>query len=36
MSVNQDLLRVLDYLVDLGDRRAAGLQLSPAFRDVRL
>ena len=36
MLVKQDLLRVLDYLVDLGDRRSAALQLSPAFRDVRL
>lgn len=30
------LLRVLDCLVDLGDRRSAALQLTPAFVDVRI
>ncbi len=30
------LLRVLDALVDLGDRRSAALQLSESFRGVRL
>lgn len=30
------LLRVLDSLVDLGDRRSAALQLSESFRGVRL
>ena len=30
------LLRILDRLVDLGDRRSAALQLSPAFRNITL
>jgi hypothetical protein len=30
------LLRILDALVDLGDRRSAALQLSESFRGVRL
>ncbi|WP_199200455.1 ATP-binding protein [Alkalicaulis satelles] len=30
------LLRILDTLVDLGDRRSATLQLSPAFRNITL
>lgn len=30
------LLRILDSLVDLGDRRSAALQLSESFRGVRL
>lgn len=33
--LGQKLLRILDRLVDLGDRRSAALQLSPAFRDLR-
>lgn len=28
--------RFLDILVDMGDRRSAALQLSEAFREVRL
>ncbi len=32
----RNLLHVLDALVDLGDRRSAALQLSEAFRGVRL
>jgi len=32
----QSLLRLLDRLVDMGDRRAAALQLGEAFREVRL
>jgi len=31
----QKMLRILDTLVDLGDRRSAALQISEAFRDVR-
>jgi hypothetical protein len=30
------MLRILDALVDLGDRRSAALQISEAFRDVRV
>ena len=32
----QALLRLLDRLVDMGDRRSAALQLSEAFREVRV
>jgi hypothetical protein len=32
----QKLLRVLDLLVDLGDRRGAALQLSEAFREIHM
>jgi len=32
----QKLLRVLDLLVDMGDRRSAALQLSESFREVRI
>jgi len=35
-NVKQSLLRILDWLVDLGDRRSAALQLSPQFRELRL
>jgi len=35
-ALAQKLLRILDALVDQGDRRSAALQLSDAFRDVRL
>jgi hypothetical protein len=31
----QDMLRVLDRLVDMGDRRSAALQTSEIFRNVR-
>ena len=31
----QGFLRILDHLVDMGDRRSAALQLSEAFREVR-
>jgi hypothetical protein len=31
----QKMLRILDALVDLGDRRSAALQISEAFKDVR-
>lgn len=30
------LLRILDILVDQGDRRSAALQLTEAFREVKL
>jgi hypothetical protein len=32
----QKLLRILDILVDMGDRRSAALQISDSFREVRL
>ncbi len=35
-SISQKMLRILDSLVDLGDRRSAALQTSEAFRDVRI
>lgn len=35
-ALAQKLLRILDALVDLGDRRSAALQISDAFRDVRV
>lgn len=31
----QKLLRILDVLVDMGDRRSAALQISDSFREVR-
>lgn len=36
LQLGQKLLRILDLLVGQGDRRSAALQLSPAFRDLRL
>lgn len=35
-ALSRKLLRVLDALVDIGDRRSAALQLSESFRGVRL
>jgi hypothetical protein len=35
-SLAQDMLQLLDLLVDMGDRRAAALQTSEIFKDVRL
>ena len=32
----QKFLRILDILVDMGDRRSAALQLGEAFREIRL
>jgi len=32
----QDFLRLLDALVDMGDRRSAALQISEVFKDVRI
>ena len=34
-DVAKTLLRTLDALVDMGDRRAAALQISEIFKDVR-
>jgi hypothetical protein len=34
-TIAQKFLRILDILVDMGDRRSAALQLSEAFREVR-
>lgn len=36
LALGQKLLRILDALVDQGDRRSAALQISPAFRDLRI
>lgn len=36
LALGQKLLRILDKLVDQGDRRSAALQVSPAFRDLRV
>jgi hypothetical protein len=36
LTVAQRFLRILDYLVDMGDRRSAALQLSETFREIRL
>lgn len=36
LALAQKFLRILDILVDLGDRRSAALQLSESFRGVRL
>jgi hypothetical protein len=35
-ALAQAMLRILDKLVDMGDRRSAALQLSEIFKDVRL
>ena len=32
----QDMLRILDALIDMGDRRSAALQISELFKDVRI
>ena len=36
LSLAQQFLRILDMLVDMGDRRSAALQLGEAFREIRL
>ncbi|WP_057267415.1 ATP-binding protein [Acidovorax sp. Root219] len=36
LAMSQKLLRALDRLVDMGDRRAAAVQLSEVFRSVRV
>jgi hypothetical protein len=36
LSLGQKFLRILDKLVDQGDRRSAALQVGPAFRDLRV
>jgi len=35
-TLGQKLLRVLDLLVDMGDRRSAALQLSETFREIKI
>lgn len=35
-GLGQKLLRILDLLVDMGDRRSAALQMSEAFREITL
>lgn len=34
--MEQSLLRILDCLVDMGDRRSAAMQLSETFQEVQL
>ena len=34
-TLAQKFLRILDLLVDMGDRRSAALQLSEAFREIQ-
>lgn len=34
-ALGQKLLRILDLLVDMGDRRSAALQLSESFREIQ-
>jgi hypothetical protein len=34
-TLGQKFLRILDLLVDMGDRRSAALQLSEAFREIQ-
>lgn len=36
LAVAQKFLRILDILVDMGDRRSAALQLGEIFREVRM
>ncbi len=36
LALAQKFLRILDMLVDMGDRRSAALQLGEVFREVRL
>ena len=36
LALAQKFLRILDMLVDMGDRRSAALQLSEAFREIHL
>jgi hypothetical protein len=35
-GLGQKLLRVLDLLVDMGDRRSAALQQSESFREIKV
>jgi hypothetical protein len=35
LKLGQKLLRILDLLVDIGDRRSAALQLSESFREIQ-
>ena len=36
LALAQKFLKILDILVDMGDRRSAALQLGEAFREIRL
>jgi len=36
LTLAQAFLRILDHLIDMGDRRSAALQLGEGFRDIRL
>jgi hypothetical protein len=35
LNLARNFLRILDLLVDIGDRRSAALQLSETFRTIR-
>jgi hypothetical protein len=36
LCLGQKLLRILDLLVDMGDRRSTALQLSESFREIKV
>ena len=36
LQIAQKFLRILDLLIDMGDRRSAALQFGEAFREVRI
>jgi hypothetical protein len=36
LELGQKLLRILDLLFDMGDRRSAALQLSESFREIQI
>jgi len=36
LTLAQKFLRILDMLVDMGDRRSAALQLGEAFREIQI
>ena len=35
IGLAQKMLRILDFLVDMGDRRSAALQLSETFKNIK-
>ena len=36
LELGQKLLRIVDLLVDMGDRRSSALQLSESFREIQI
>jgi hypothetical protein len=34
-ELGQTLLRILDILVDMGDRRSVALQINDSFREIK-